>query len=499
MHDADPTLINDDLAPTSAGQRTWSARDLMALWVGMVACVPSYMLAGGLVELGMNWWQAVSTVGLGNLIVLVPMVATAHAGTKHGIPFPVLARAAFGVRGAHLPSLLRGLVACGWFGIQTWIGGEAIFHLLGAMRGAPLPTTPLPVLGISTAQLLCFLAFWLLQVALFWRGVQSIRVLEVWGAPFLIVMSLLLLLWAWVRAKGFGPMLAAPSQFGPDGARPGQFFAVFFPALTGMVGFWATLSLNIPDFTRYARSQRDQLLGQAFGLPLFMTFFAFLGVAVTSATVTIFGEAVPDPTALLGRLGGGLPVLLSLIALSVATLTTNLAANVVSPANALVNLAPRRFDFRRGALVTAGLALAMFPWKLIASSSGYIFTWLVGYSALLGPIGGIVLTDYYLLRRTELDVPALYRTHGPYCYRRGVNPAAMLALVIGVLPNVPGFLGAAGALDSVPGVFTTLYTYAWFVGFALAGAAYWWLMGGRPGGRCSRAGAASPRSAGNTR
>ena len=334
MHNPHPSLINEDLAPTPQEARTWTVTNMASLWIGMVVCVPTYMLAGGLVDLGMSWWQAVLTVGLGNVIVLVPMILTGHAGTAHGVPFPVLARASFGVLGANIPALLRGLVACGWFGIQTWIGGAAIHQLLGTLAGRPLGGDDLPVLGINAAELMCFLAFWAIQVVILWRGIDSIKVLETWAAPFLIAMGLALLAWAWVRADGFGPMLAAPSQFAPGGPKAGGFWQAFFPALTGMVGFWATLSLNIPDFTRYAKSQRDQLLGQAIGLPTFMTLFAFIGVAVTSATVTIFGEPIPDPTALLGRMSGGAAVIASLIALTVATLSTNLAANVVSPANA---------------------------------------------------------------------------------------------------------------------------------------------------------------------
>jgi NCS1 family nucleobase:cation symporter-1 len=476
----DKNLINDDLAPTAAAGRTWSVLNMAALWIGMAVCVPTYMLAGGLIDLGMNWWQAVLTVCLGNVVVLVPMVLNGHPGTRYGIPFPVLARASFGVLGANIPALLRGLVACGWFGIQTWIGGSAIYQLLVVLAGVSPDERfgggDLPVLGINGLEFACFLAFWALQIVLFWRGIESIKVLESWAAPFLIAMGLALLGWAWIKADGFGPMLAAPSAFVEGGPREGQFWQAFFPALTGMVGFWATLSLNIPDFTRYARSQRDQVLGQAIGLPTFMTLFAFIGVAVTSATVTIFGEAIPDPVALLGRMGGGLAVLVSLLALSVATLSTNLAANVVSPANAIINLAPERFSFRTGALVTAGLGLAILPWKLIESTEGYIFTWLIGYSALLGPIGGILLVDYYLLRRTQLELADLYRRGGAYEYRSGYNPAALIALAIGVLPNVPGFLAAAGFIESAPTFFSSLYTYAWFVGLLLSGGIYWLLM-----------------------
>lgn len=471
----DPGLVNDDLRPVALKDRHWSVLSMASLWVGMVVCVPTYMLSSGLIDQGMNWWQAVLTITLGNLIVLIPMLLNGHAGTKYGVPFPVLARASFGIKGAHVPSLLRALVACGWFGIQTWVGGNAIFQLIDVLLPADLATlADLPVLGINTVEFGCFLAFWALQVAIIHRGVESIRTLENLAAPFLIVMGLSLLGWAWWRADGFGPMLSRPSAFAVGQPREGEFWSVFFPSLTAMVGFWATLSLNIPDFTRYAKSQRDQMLGQAIGLPTTMTLFAFIGVAVTSATSVIFGETIWDPTVLVGKLDGAIAVVLALLALSVATLSTNIAANVVSPANALINAAPAKFDFRKGGYVTAGLGLIMFPWKLLETTGDYIFTWLVGYSALLGPIGGIVIVDYFLIRRTELDLEGLYRELGPYRYRNGFNPIALIALVVAVAPCVPGFIHVAG-FGWVPAIWDRIYDYAWFVGFGLGGGLYWGL------------------------
>jgi NCS1 family nucleobase:cation symporter-1 len=479
---ADPDLINDDIRPVRDEERHWSVMSMAALWIGMVVCVPTYTLAGGLIDQGMSWWQAVLTIMLANLIVLVPMILNGHAGTAHGVPFPVLARASFGVNGAHIPSLLRALVACGWFGIQTWFGGFSIYQLVNAVSGDALVGADLPLLGINPGELACYLFFWGIQVGIIYKGVESIRKLEDLAAPFLIAIGLALLGWAYVRADGFGAMLANQGQFGLGGAKEGQFWAVFAPSLTGMVGFWATLSLNIPDFTRYAKTQRDQVLGQAIGLPTTMTLFAFISVAVTSATTVIFadpatgapGAPIWDPTVLAGKIGGGLTVGISLLALAIATLSTNIAANVVSPANALINAAPQRVNFRVGGLVTAGLGLVILPWKLIETTGGYIFTWLVGYSALLGPIGGVMLADYFILRRTHLDRLSLYRRDGAYQYTRGFNPAALLAFGLGVLPNVPGFLHQAGLFGEgvVPAVFDTLYTYAWFVGTLSAAGLY---------------------------
>ncbi|HWT14374.1 MAG TPA: NCS1 family nucleobase:cation symporter-1 [Patescibacteria group bacterium] len=464
-------LINPDLMPTAKNDRTWDWKAIAALWVGMVVCVPAYMIAAGLVAEGMSWKEAVGTILLANLIVLIPMIAIGHAGTKHGIPFPVLLRASFGTRGAKVPALLRGLVACGWFGIQTWVGGAAIYAIANILTFNALDGEPLPFLGIDAGQTACFLGFWLLHVWFIRNGTESIRWLELWAAPVLIAMCGALLYWAWDRADGFGAMLSTPSKFAPGGEREGQFFSVFWPSLTAMVGFWATLALNIPDFTRFARSQRDQVIGQALGLPIPMAALAFVGVAVTSATVVIFGEAIWDPVKLTERMGG-VGVILALFALVLATITTNLAANVVAPANGFSNLSPRRISFKTGGYITAGIGIAMFPWKLLESTGAYIFTWLIGYSALLGPIAGIMLADYFILRRTELDAEELFKEGGRYSYRGGWNPVAFVALIAGVLPNLPGFLKAAGFATDVPPIFDAIYAYAWFVGLVVAAAVY---------------------------
>lgn len=482
------SLHNADLAATQPHERTWNWWHYCALWIGMAVCIPTYTMASGLIDAGLSWSQALGTIFLGNTIVLLPMVLNAHAGARYGIPFPVFARASFGVLGANVPALLRALVACGWFGIQTWFGGAALFQLARQLWPDidALPALLPSWVGLSSGEALGFMVFWALNVWFILKGTESIKWLESLAAPFLIVMGLALLWWAYSHAGGFGTILSRPSRF----TTSSEFWPVFFPSLTAMVGFWATLSLNIPDFTRYARSQRDQVLGQALGLPTTMTLFAFIGVAVTSATALIFpGEGVIwDPVVLLGRIGGPLIVLLSMVALSVATLTTNLAANVVSPANDFSNLAPSRISFRTGGLITAFLGIAIMPWKLLASSQGYIFTWLIGYSALLGPIGGILIADYFVLRRRQLDVEDLYRRGGRYEYRGGVNPAAMIALVAGVLPCVPGFLAQAmpAQFGDVAGLWKSIYAYAWFVGLGVAGGLYLLLMRGRVTGAAAR-------------
>jgi nucleobase:cation symporter-1, NCS1 family len=470
---ADSPLFNDDLAPVRPEQRRWRWWNFAALWISMAACIPTYMLASSLIEGGMNWWEAVLTIFVGNLIVLIPMILNAHAGTKYGIPFPVYCRPAFGPLGANVPAMLRALVACGWFGIQTWIGGEAIYKIL-AVFFPSLGGEAHNALGITLPQFLCFLLFWGINMFVIYKGIDSIRILLNIKAPLLIVLGLALLAWACQRAGGFGPILQQPAAFDPGQPKSGQFWSYFPGALTGMIGFWATLSLNIPDFSRYARTQKDQIIGQALGLPATMALYSFIGVAVTSATMIIYGKAIWDPTDVLTRFKNPAVLIVAMFSLCIATLATNIAANVVSPANDFAHLAPRKISFRLGGFITGVIGIAMMPWKLLANPSIYIFDWLGGYSALLGPIGGILIADYYVYRRRELDLVALYQPNGAYRHTGGFSLTGLAALVIAILPNLPGFLVTIHALpkENVAPIFMTIYSYAWFVGFAVAFVVY---------------------------
>jgi NCS1 family nucleobase:cation symporter-1 len=450
------SLYNEDLAPVPPERRTWGTYNYAALWISMSVNIPTYLLASGMIAGGMSWRQALFTVFLGNVLVLIPMLLNAHAGTRYGIPFPVFARASFGVLGANVPAILRALVACGWFGIQTWIGGEAI----NAMLIALVPGWQHFPFGPAV----CFSFFWLLNVLVILRGIETIRFLQGISAPFLLLIGLALLLWAKGKAGGFGPMLSTPSKFHSFE----EFFRFFVPSLTGVVGFWATVSLNIPDFTRYARSQHDQMLGQALGLPATMTFYSFIGIAVTSATLIIFGEALWDPVVVLSRLGHPWAVVLAMIALLIATLNVNVAANVVSPANDFSNLSPRRISFRTGGLITCVMGIVMQPWKLMANYGSYIFGWLVGYSGFLGPIAGVLICDYFVIRHKNLSIQDLYQRGGQYEYSRGVNRQAIVALAVGA--------GVAFIGLFVPAL-RVLYNYAWFVGFAVSFFVYFALMG----------------------
>jgi nucleobase:cation symporter-1, NCS1 family len=460
-------LWNHDLAPTTIQERTWSTWNIAALWIGMSVVITTYTLAGGFIEAGMNWWQAMITILLGNTIVLVPMILNAHAGTKYGVSFPVLCRASFGTKGANVPAILRAIVACGWFGIQTWIGGEALDALFGVMWH-----------GWTDFRFhlwLAFFLFWAIQVYIIVHGVEGIKHLETWSAPLLLGGGAILLAWASWKAGGLGRVLTESAALQKQ---HNAFWAIFPGALTASVGYWATLSLNIPDFTRYARSQRSQMLGQALGLPLTMTAFAFIGVAVTSATVLIYGQPIPNPVELMTRFDSVLVIGFATAVIFAAQITTNMAANVVSPSNDFSNLNPRLISYVTGGLITAVLGILMMPWKLMGSMGAYIFTWLIGYSGLMGAIAGILICDYWVLRKQHLQLAGLFDAVGPYSYSNGTNWRAIVALVVAIAPVVPGFLRAAttsGGQVAMPGFLDTMYTYAWFVTFGLGFVLYWLL------------------------
>ena len=481
-------LFNSDLAPTPPSRRTWTTYNFAALWIAMAHCLPTSLLAGGLIALGMNWWQALLTIALGNVIVLVPILLNAHPGTKYGIPFPVLARSSFGTIGANVPAILRAIVACGWFGIQTYIGGEAMRTFLAAVwPGFNQIGNGATVMGLGVPSAITFGIFWLINIGIILFGMNAVRIFENWSAPLILLMGVWLMVWMVMRAGGLGPVFERPSGF----ATPADFWKVFVPSLTGMVGFWATLSLNIPDFTRFGRGQREQMLGQTLGLPTTMIAFSAMAVVITSAAQTLLKGSDPatlwDPVVVLSQItsstappgldapllaGDGarlLVAILSLFGVAVATISTNIAANVISPANDFANCAPRLISFRIGGVITGVIGILIMPWKLLDSADTYIFNWLVGYSALLGPIAGIMVVDYWIVRRTELDVPDLYRVDGRYA---GINWIAIGALLAGVAPNMPGFMRSVKVLGGGPDGWDVIYPYAWFTGFLVAAALY---------------------------
>ncbi len=461
-------LYNEDLAPTGPEQRTWTTYNIAALWIGMAIVITTYTLASGLMAAGMNWWQALLTISLGNLLVLVPMLLNAHAGTKYGIPFPVFVRASFGVRGANFAAMARALVACGWFGIQTWIGGLALDALMTAAWGGWA--------NVPGHSFITFFVFWAIQLAIILRGVEGVKVFESFAAPLLLVGSLVLLVWGFSAGGGITNVFETSAKL-QQGDAP--FWALFWPSLAANVGYWITLSLNIPDFTRYAKTQRSQVLGQALGLPLTMTAFSFIGIAVTAATIVVFDKAIWDPVVLITRLAENTPLLLiaAMIIIAIAQISTNMAANVVSPSFDFSNLAPRYISFRTGGIITALIGIVSFPWVLFNNVGAYIFTWLVGYGSLLGAIGAVMIVDYWIVRRRQLDLAELYKLDGAYSYSGGWNWKAIAAVFIGVIPVVPGFLkaattpGFAGVFEN-PTFIESLYNYGLFFTFGVAAVSY---------------------------
>ena len=463
----DLQLINKDLAPTSISERTWSKWHIASLWIGMSICIPTYTLASSMVEHGWSWRASVASITLGNLIVLIPMLLNAHAGTRYGIPFPVLLRSSFGVFGANIPALMRAFVACGWFGIQTWIGGSAIYNILISLLGNNIIShKTLPFLEINPFELLCFLSFWILQIIIIIHGINSIKILESLAAPFLIAMGGILFIWAWRSVGSLNTIIS-------DSTPPTRSFssALLGAGLTSGVAFWGTLALNIPDFARYAKSQKDQILGQSIGLVPTMTAFAFVGAIVTNATVFIFGSRISDPIIILSKINNPIVAILAMIAIIIATLTTNLAANIVSPANDFSNINPQKISFKKGALIASIIGVIIMPWKLYNNSSYYLFTWLMGYGSMLGSIAGIMISDYFLIKKCKLCIKDLYLKKGSYSYIFGFNPIAILALIIGILPNIPGFLNALEFINTNI-FFKFIYQRAWFVSFFLSGMCY---------------------------
>lgn len=488
---------NGDLLPVPAAQRTWTTYNFAALWVGMAVNVPTWTLAAGLIALGMDWKQAVLTIALANVIVLLPMLLTGHAGPKYGIPFPVLARSSFGVVGANLPALLRGVVACAWFGIQTWIGGQAIYFLAGKIIGAGSWWVEAGSWGgYPWPQWLCFVLFWLVEVGIILFGMEGVKKLENWAAPLMLAGAVALLIWIADQAGGFGPLLDEPSELGWGT----EFWKVFFPALMGMIGFWSTLSLNIPDFTRFGAGQRAQIWGQSLGLPTTMAAFALLSVLVTSGSQAVYGKPIWEPAELAARMDTKLGIAFALFVILLATLTTNVAANLVSPAYDLSNLAPKAISFRTGSLIACAAGMLMFPWELIANPDIYIFVWLGTYGGLLGSVAGVLIADYWLVRRTALALPDLYRRDGAYWYTGGWNWRGVLAFAVGALLAVGGSHtdeGASGPYpeDGLIPFLKPLADYGWAVGLGASLILYTLLMSGARGKAVTAgpAGAAAPR------
>ena len=452
---------NDDIAPTRAAQRTWSRWNVASLWVGMAICVPTYTLGGVLTAyFGLSVAEALWTIFIANIVVLIPLTLNAFPGTRYGIPCPVVLRASFGIIGSNVPSLIRALVACGWFGVQTLFGGIAIHLMLAAMFDG------WAALG-GLGEVIGFFIFWIANVTVVIRGSESIKHLEALAAPLLLLVAIGLMFWA-LPKMSFDELLAAPATR-PPGA---PFFGYFMAALTAMVGFWATLSLNIPDFSRFARSQRSQVIGQIIGLPLTMLLFAGLGVVLTAASMQLVGETISDPINLIGRIDSPFWVVLAMLVIILATISTNTAANIVSPTNVFQNVAPKYINENKGVILTGLIGIALMSWEL-GKKLGWLDTdvsveslysnWLIAYSSLLGPIAGIMVVDYFLIKDQQYDLLALYQDNAGY---PAWNKAGFIAFLIPVGLTV---------IAITSGRLSWFYDYGWFTGSILGGLIYYFV------------------------
>lgn len=540
------SLYSEDLAPVPSSQRTWSKWHLAAIWVGMAVCIPTYLLASFMIKTGLNWYEALIIIGLANLIITVPMLLNGHAGVKYGIPFPVIGRAAFGTKGVHMASVTRGIIACGWFGVQTWIGGLAIYAIYNAITGST------GELGLSVGKFIGFGIFWIINMYFIWKGTESIKWLETYSAPILIIMGIVLIYWSYTKAKGFSVVLKQSVQLETPAATLTKKNDVFYlnlkslkdkqghlkvseykivseenatwkkytnepilisdvenvqiqfrntegisPILssvvrahiidsrindlenklwnyilwlTAMVGFWATMSISIADVTRYALTQVDQEIGQIIGLPITMLLYSFVGIFVTCAAIINFkdiliaDDAPWDPVSLIAKFKNPVVVIVAQVFLIIATLSTNIAANVIAPSNAFSNLWPKKISFKTGGTITGIIGILIMPWWLLNEISGF----LIFVSGLLGPVLGILIADYYLIRKKKLELAELYKEEGIYSYNKtGFNKMAMIALFIGIFSALIGYW--------IPAL-SFLYSLSWFTGFIISFVLYYLLM-----------------------
>jgi len=426
MSETNASLANHDLRPTTPEQRTWTWVHYAALWIGMAHCVPTWLMAGSFIALGLSWWQVILLMAVGNCIVLIPIVLNSHPGTRYGIPFPVLARASFGTLGANVPALVRGIIAAVWFGIQIHIGGGALKMLLLQIAPGIESVNATQILSYGVIDWLCFAIFMAFNLLVLKRGMASLKRFELWAAPLVMVFAIAMCIWACIAAGGLGPVVHASEHPNVDLGR------LIPKALMSVIGFWSTLALNAPDFSRFAKSQRDQAIGQALGLPTTMVAFSVLAVFTSSAMAVLYGKVIWDPLEMIKHLPSGFLSTAALIGILIATVCVNVPANLVSPSYDFSNVAPKRISMWQGALVTAAIATAIMPWRLLATAQDYVFAWLGTSSDLLGPVAGILIADYWLVRKHELDVEALYQANGEFRYANGFNPNAVVALAAGI-------------------------------------------------------------------
>jgi NCS1 family nucleobase:cation symporter-1 len=466
---------NDDLAPTSVSQRNWTTYNITMLWVGMAICIPSLSLASGLIGMGVSPWLSVLNVALGNIIILVPIQLNSQIGTKYGIPFPLFARLTFGTIGAQIPALLRAITACGWTSVQAWVGGGAVGAIIGCFApkfGDATWTIGLPSWGgiqtVGTGQFIGYIIFILFIGWVAYTGMDQIKWIQNIGGPILIAVMIALLLWAYsIVPEGTG-FMGVMSQPNDDAliAQNGGFVVCYLTALMGNIAFWATMALNIPDFSRYAKSQGDQFRGQLLGMPIPMALCAFVGAYFAQATKLAYGEAMFDPTNVFYHLENKILIFIAAIAVVAATVTTCVAANVVAPANGFSNISPKKITYKKGVIITILLAFFILQaWWIYGSGAAY-FTWMNAYGTILAPIAAIFIADYFVCKHKRIDMMSLFKgADGRYWYNGGFNMAAVIAWVAAFILPLITYFGVSGSFWTF--INSINYVWSFVVGFVV--------------------------------
>jgi len=453
-------LYNEDLRPLRQDERQWTTYSLFATWMADVHSIGGYTFAAGLFFLGLTGWQVFLALMVGITAVYFLMNLISVAGQQQGIPYPVLARIGFGVFGANLPALIRAVIATFWYGIQTWLASVALLILLLEIFPGLEPLTQNSLLGLSTLGWICFLSMWLVQLLVLRNGMDSIRTLVDWSGPAIYVAMFALAAWIWYEA-GSG----MDFNLGSRDLSSGQTIFVFLTATALVVNYFSTLMLNFCDFSRWAPSAQMVRRGNFWGLPVNFMLFSAVVVITTAGSISVFGQAITDPVELVAEIPSTLVLAIGALTFAIATVGINIVANFVGPSYDFANAFPKYIDFKRGGMITAILSIVVLPWYVFQSPVAINY-FLGGLGALLGPIFGIIVADYYLIKRGHVQVHALFRegSESPYWYRGGWNPDALYAFVPAsavalIVALVPFFSGVA--------------PFSWFVGAAIAAVAYW--------------------------
>ncbi|KAL6300389.1 permease for cytosine/purines, uracil, thiamine, allantoin-domain-containing protein [Sparassis latifolia] len=475
---AQSLLVNDDLSPVGPEKRTWGTWNFVAFWIADSFNINTWMIASSMVQLGLSWWQAWIAVWVGYGVVAPFIVLNARPGAIFHVTFPVVARTSFGMWGSLWCVFNRGAMACIWYGVQASIGGSCVLVMLRTMWPSvnnihnSMPASS----GTNTRDFMCFFLFWLISLPAIWIPIHKVRHLFTLKAIIVPVAGISFFIWCIVKARGVGPIVHQPSQL-----RGSVLGWAMVTSIMSCVSNMATLVTNAPDFASRSRRPSDAILPQLITVPLGFSIVSFLGIIVSSSSQAIYGEAIWSPINLLGMFLDDHPshatrfgVWFISASFIIAQLGTNISANSISAGCDLTALFPRFINIRRGGYIAAIVGMCMLPWNLLKSSNSFT-NYLSAYSVFLSSIAGVMITDYYVIRKGHYRIKDLYRTSrdGWYWYTFGVNFRAYAAYISGILINVVGFAGATGR--SVPLAATRIYQLAFFTGFGVSALVYWGL------------------------